>query len=59
MLDNAWLHMTEPFSEEEFQKLNADEVPVDHAEVMETISQFQACVEELIYLEPYRQTIYE
>ena len=59
MLWNAWLHETEPFSQEELAQLQAQEVPLDHDDVMETISQFQACVEELIYLEPYRQTIYE
>ena len=30
----------------------------DHEEVMDTISQFQACVDEII-LQPYRETIYE
>ena len=53
----AWLHMTEPFSEDELRAM--EEVPVEHEKVEETISQFEACVQEILYLEPYRQTIHE
>lgn len=34
-----------------------EEVPADHGDVEETISQFQACAMEII-LQPYRETIY-
>lgn len=53
----AWLHMTEPFSEDELRAM--EEVPVEHEKVEETISQFEACVQEILYLEPYRQTLHE
>ena len=59
MLDNAWLDRTEPFSEEEWELIRAQDIPHDREELHETISQFQACVEEIIYLEPYKQTVYE
>ena len=31
----------------------------EYDDVEEAISQFEACVQEILYLEPYRQTIYE
>lgn len=49
--------MTEPFSEDELRAM--EEVPVEHEAVEETISQFEACVQEILYLEPYKQTLYE
>lgn len=59
MLDNAWLDRTEPFSEAEWAKIRAQEIPVDHEELEQTISQFEACVQEILYLQPYRETVYE
>lgn len=53
----AWLHMTEPFSEDELEAIK--EVPIDHDEVEEAISQFEACVQEILYLAPYKETIHE
>lgn len=53
----AWLHMTEPFSEDELRAM--EEVPPDHDDVEAAISQFEACVQEILYLEPYKQTIHE
>ena len=55
MFNNAWFHKTEPFSEEELRAM--EEVPVDHDEVQDTISQFEACVQEVLYLAPYRETL--
>ena len=52
----AWLHMTEPFSEDELRAM--EEVPVEHDDVEEAISQFEACAMEII-LQPYKETIHE
>lgn len=55
----AWLHQTEPFTNEELAKMGRIDLSTDHEEVEETISQFEACVQEILYLEPYKQTIHE
>lgn len=54
----AWIHRWEPFSDEELAEMGRIDLSPDHEEVMDTISQFQACVDEII-LQPYRETIYE
>lgn len=44
--------------DESEEKINREEVPADHDEVQDTISQFKACAMEII-LQPYRETIYD
>lgn len=55
----AWLHQTEPFTNEELAQMGRIDLSTDHEDVEETISQFEACVQEILYLEPYKQTIHE
>jgi hypothetical protein len=33
------------------------DLATDHDDVEETISQFEACVQEVLYLAPYRETL--
>ena len=56
-MDFAWLHQTEPFSNEELASMGRLDLATDHEEVEETISQFEACVQEVIYLAPYLETL--
>jgi len=61
MLDLAWVHKWEPYSNEELRKLGRIDLITDNEEseeVGETVSQFQACVDEIL-LRPYKQTIYD
>ncbi len=60
----AFYDKLEPFTDSELHALGITKQPVvikeiDHEEVEETISQFEACVQEVLYLEPYKQTIHE
>ena len=53
----AFYDKLEPFTDWELHAVVIKEI--DHEEVEETISQFEACVQEVLYLEPYKQTIHE
>lgn len=58
MLDNAWIHKWEPYTNEELKKLGRIDLITDPDEVEETTSQFQACVDQII-LQPYKETLYD
>jgi len=63
-----FMNRTEPYSEAELKAMwersleewlpLTSELSPDHEEVMNTISQFEACVDEII-LQPYRETVHE
>lgn len=53
-----WIHKWEPFSNEELATMGRLDLAVDHEEVEEQISQFEACVAEIL-LQPYKETVHE
>ena len=59
MLGIEWQHKTEPFSNEELAAMGRIDLSTDHEEVEETISQFEACVQEILYMDAYKETVHE
>lgn len=53
----AWIHKWEPHTNEELAAMGRIDLATDHDDVEETISQFEACVQEVLYLAPYRETL--
>jgi hypothetical protein len=51
-----WIHKWEPFTNEELATMGRLDLATDHEEVEDTISQFEACVQEIIF-QPYKETV--
>lgn len=54
----AWIHRWEPYSNEELSQMWRIDLSTEHEDVEETISQFEACVQEIL-LQPYKETVHE